>query len=132
MDFFLQPPDEHRLPPEEVRLRGLRIIPHSHGNKVKVNLELHPFKKRPNIEVTIFDASGKEVAHTNILEAMQPKMEFIMHIRAPVPGSQYRVETCVYYQQLPGPSETQAEVPIPEPMIVDRGEVIFVLPLLDT
>ncbi|HEX9092228.1 MAG TPA: hypothetical protein VF831_12105 [Anaerolineales bacterium] len=131
MDFFLQDPDEHRLPPESVRLRELQIAIHPQGNKVKVNLELSPFKVRPNLEVTIFDPSGKEVAHTNILDAVLKKMEFIMHLRTPIPGGEYRLVTAVYYQKLPEPSETQVDLPIPEPTIVDRREATFVLPLRD-
>ncbi len=131
MDFFLQDPDELRLPPESVRLRDVHITPHPQGNKVKVNLELTPFKVRPNIELTIIDPSGKEAAHSNILDAMLKKMELIMHLRTPIPGGEYRLVTVVYYQKLPEPGETQVEVPIPEPTIVDRREATFVLPLGD-
>jgi len=128
MDIFLQESSEPRLPPEEVRLRKLKITPILNGNKVKLNLELSPFMKRPNIEVTIFDPSGKEVAHSCILEAVLPKMEVVMHLRASTPGSQYRIEISVYYQRLPEPSETQEEVAIPEPMIVDHHEASFTTP----
>jgi hypothetical protein len=132
MDIFFQDPNEIRLPPEEVRLRELQVTPEPNGNRVKIYLELSPFQKRPNVEVTITAESGKEVAHTNILENMLHKMEFTMHLRGPVTGGSYRVETLVYYQRLPEPSETPVEVPLPEPMIVDRHETTFILPLLDT
>ena len=131
MDFFLQDPDELRLPPESVRLRDLHITPHPQGRKVKVNLELTPFKVRPNIELTIIDPSGKEAAHTNILDAVLKKMELIMHLRTPIPGGEYHLVTVVYYQKLPEPGETQVDVPIPEPTIVDRRETPFAMPLRD-
>jgi len=132
MNIFLQGTDESRLPPEEVRLQELQIIPHPQGNKLNVSLELTPFKQRPNIDVTIFDASGKQVAHTSILEAVLNKIELVMHLRTPVPGSHYRVEACVYYQELPEMAETQVEVPLPEPLVVDRREIAFDLPLRDS
>lgn len=132
MDIFFQDPNEIRLPPEEVRLRELQVTPQPNGSKVKIYLELSPFKKRPNVEVTITAASGKEVAHASILEAMLHKMEFTMHLREPVPGSQYNIETTIYYQKLPPPSDTPTEVPLPEPMIVDHHKATFTLPLTDT
>jgi hypothetical protein len=132
MDFFFQDPNEVRLPPEQVRLRELQVTPQPGGTRVKIYLELTPFKKRPNVEVTITSATGKEAAHTSILEAMLHKMEFTMHLREPVPGSRYDVETIVYYQKLPEPSETPGDIPLPDPMIVDRHETTFTLLLLES
>jgi hypothetical protein len=132
MDIFFQDPNEVRLPPEEVRLRELQVTPQPDGNRVKIYLELTPFKKRPNVEVTITAASGKEAAHASILEAMLHKMEFTMHLRQPVAGSRYNVQTIVYYQRLPEPSETPTELPLPEPMIVDCHETTFTLPKLES
>ena len=129
MDFFLQDPDEVKLPPEEVRLRVIRVTLQPGSNKVKVHLELTPFQKRPNVEVIITTSSGKEAAHTSILEVMLPKMELTMHLREPVPGHQYNVDASVYYQSLPEPIQTSTELPLPEPMTVDRGKETFVLPL---
>ncbi len=131
MDFFLQEPEEGRLPPESVRLRDLHITPHPNGDKVKINLELSPFKQRPNIELTIFDPSGTEVAHSNILETMLKKLEFVMHIRHPIPGGEYRLSVLVYYQKLPEPGEIEVDLPIPEAMVVDRRESTFSLPRLE-
>lgn len=132
MDFFLQVPDEQKLPPEDVHLQALKISPDRDGRKVKLSLVLSPFKVRPNVELTIFDASGQEVAHTSILETMLHKMDLYMHLRAPTPGGQYRIEIKIYYQRLPEPSETQVDVPIPEPLIVDHHEASFYLPLRET
>ena len=82
--------------------------------------------------MTITDLTGKEVAHTSILETMLPKMEFTMHLRQPEPGSEYNVDMCVYYQRMPEPSETAVEIPLPDPMIVDRQKTTFIFPLVET
>ena len=132
MDIFFQDPNETRLPPEEVRLRTVRITPQPGGERVKIYLELTPFMKRPNLNVIIRDASGEECAHTSILETMLPKMEFTLHLRNPRGGSEYSVETVLYYQQMPAPSETPVELPLPEPQIVDRHKATFLLPKLET
>jgi len=127
MDIFFPDPNVIRLPPEEVRLREMKVTPQQNGGRVKIFLELSPFKKRPNVEVTIMDATGREVAHTSILETMLPKLEFTMHLRQPVAGSEYSVETIIYYQRLPEPSDIQEEIPLPDPMIVDRRKATFIL-----
>jgi len=129
MDFFVQEPGEPRLPPHEVRLRKLQITPLENGNRVKIYLELSPFQKRPNVEATIFTASGKRVAYCNILDASTHKMEFTMHMRPAIPGCDYRFEARVYYQKLPERGAVGVDVPIPEPMVTDRREVTFTLPL---
>jgi hypothetical protein len=132
MDIFLRDPNEIRLPPEEVRLSKVKITPHATGGRVKIYLELTPFMKRPNVSVTITSASGRKVAHTSILEISLPKLEFTMHLREPDPGSEYTVDTSVYYQRLPEPSDIPMDIPLPDPLIVDHNKTKFRLPYLDT
>ena len=123
--IFLHDPNEIRLPPEEVRLTKVEVYPRPDGKQVKVHLELTPFMKRPNIEVSIFSGPGSEVGHTNILETMLNKLEFTVHLRQVQAGDELSMETMVYYQKLPEPSEASEEVPLPDPMIVDRNTTEF-------
>jgi hypothetical protein len=132
MDIFFHDPNEIRLAPEEVRLNKVQVTPQPNGRQVKIYIELTPFMKRPNVEVTITAVSGKEAAHTTILETMLPKLEFTMHLRGPEPGKKYNLETTVYYQRMPEPSTVPMDIPLPEPMIVDRHKATFILPALET
>ncbi len=132
MDIFFQDPNIIRVPPEEVRLLEVKVSPQANGGRVKIFIELTPFMKRPNIRVSITDKAGKEVAHTSILETMLPKMEFTMHLRQPEQGSEYSVDTWVYYQHMPEPSESTEEIPLPDALIVDRHKATFLLPLVET
>ena len=128
MDMFLIDPDEVRLPPEEVRLLKVQVEPQPNSNRVKVSLELTPFQKRPSVDVTIIAATGKAAAHSSILETMLRKLEFTMHLREVEPGSECSIECVVFYQKLPEPSDEPIEVPLPEPLIVDRQKTTFLLP----
>lgn len=132
MDIFFHDPDEVRLPPEEVRLREMQVTPLPDGRRVKIFLELTPFMKRPNVDVSITAASGKEVARTSILETMSRKLEFTMHLRETEPGSEYTLESIVYYQSLPEPSAIPMETPLPDPIIVDHQKATFILLQLET
>lgn len=132
MDIFFQDPDEVRLPPEQVRILECRITPLPEGRRVKIFLELTPFMKRPNIEMTITNSSGKILAHSSILEIMLRKLEFIMHLSDSEPGSDNKLEALVYYQKLPEPSDTQMDLPLPDPMIVDQHSKFFMIPQSQT
>jgi len=128
MDIFFQDPDENRLPPEEVRLREVQVIPMPDGKRIKVFIELEPFLKKPNLEISITTEAGKEVAHTSILETMTRKNELVMHLREVKPGGEYTLTTTVYYQSLPEPSNMPLDLALPEPLIVDQQKVNFSLP----
>lgn len=132
MNLFLQDPNEIRLPPEEVRVLKVQVSPQPKDRRVKVHLELTPFMKRPNVEVSIFSTDGKEVGHTSILETMLSKLEFTIHLRQVEAGDELRLEITVYYQKLPEPSNTPVEVPMPDPMIVDRKKTTFRMVLAET
>jgi hypothetical protein len=132
MDIFFHDPSEIPLPPEEVRLRELRATPWQDGQRVKIYLEVDPFQKRPNAQVTITNTAGMEVARVSILETMTRKMEFNMHLREPKPGGEYTVETIIYYQKLPTQEESLSEGLLPDPLIVDRRKVTFSVSRLET
>ena len=89
-----------------MHLREVQVTPQPNAGRVNIYLELTPFMKRPNVNVAITDSSGLEVAHTSILETMLAKLEFTMHLRAQEPGSEHTIETTVYYQPMPDPSES--------------------------
>lgn len=127
MDIFFQDQDETRLPPDLVRLIQIQIIPLDGSGRVKVFLELTPFIKRPNIEITFSNGSGKVISHTSILETMQRKLEITMHLRECEPGNEYTVKATVYYQKLPEPGNVPEIVLLPDPMIVDHRTTIFIL-----
>ena len=104
MDFFL-PQDNldssNRALPEETKIISLIAQPYPDGYRLRVNIEVTPFQKRPYIEVTLHDANGDEVASTNIVEPMSWKLEFTMHIRGEL-NNPYALSAKLYYPE--GPS----------------------------
>ena len=69
------------MTPEETQITGLSAEPYPDGYRVRVNVQVTPFQKRPHIEVTLKDADGDEIGSTTIVEPMSWKLEFTMHIR---------------------------------------------------
>ncbi|MDD5468758.1 MAG: hypothetical protein PHS96_13230 [Anaerolineales bacterium] len=128
MDIFFQDPSAIPLPPEEVRIRALRAEPRPDGKRVRVTLELTPFLKRPSGEISVSDPAGEEAASASIVESMNPKMEFTLHLRGEPAAGRYTLRAVVFY--LAEGSEGAADAP-PDPTnrtVVDQAQADFVIP----
>jgi hypothetical protein len=119
MDFFFAKDHLNRMTPEETRITSLTAEPYPDGYRLRVNIEVTPFQKRPHIEVVLKDANGNEVASANIVEPLGWKLEFTMHIRDEELKNPYTLEAKLYYPD--GPSQ-EAQVfsldvkpPLPKP-----------------
>ena len=100
MDFFLPEDNLTRAVPEETRISALSAQPYPDGHRLRVNMEITPFQKRPYIEVTLHNSNGDEVASTNIVEPMSWKLEFTMHIRGEL-NNPYALSARLYYPDGP-------------------------------
>jgi hypothetical protein len=133
MDIFFQDPTDIPLPPGEVRIRQFRAEPWPDGRRVRVTLELTPFLQRPNGEIRITDLQGAEAASISIIETMEPKMEFTMHLRGAELQGPYTATAHIFYLEEPdetGENQPQgesqeADPPSRQQIIVDRSEITF-------
>ena len=100
MDFFFPEDNLNRMVPEETNILSLKAEPYPDGYRLRVNIEVTPFQKRPHIEVTLRGADGEEVASTTIVEPMSWKLEFTMHIRGELQNP-YTLEARLYYPDGP-------------------------------
>jgi hypothetical protein len=134
MDIFFQDPSQVPLPPEEVRIRAFRAEPWPDGRRVLVRLELTPFQKRPSGKIIVLDDQGEEVANISIIETIDPKMEFTIHLRSPKPGCQYTASSTLFYTEIEDQAKAEAETgsegkpspPIPtEIKVVDQAKTTF-------
>jgi len=110
----MQPPEDG-LPPAEVRFMEVRVEPWPEdARKVRVHLQLTPFLERPNIEVIITDPQEEEVASIYIVESIDDRMTFTMHIRTP--------------EMARGPYTLNASLNYPEAGMVAQERVMFEAP----
>ncbi len=103
MDFFFPEDNLIRATPEETRVTSLAAEALPDGRRLRVNLEITPFQKRPYIEAALNDADGEEVASTSVVEPLSWKLEFIMHIRGEL-RNPYTLHARLYYPD-DGPSD---------------------------
>ena len=100
MDFFFPEDNLQRMTPEETRILDLNAVPYPDGYRLRVNIEITPYQKRPHIEVLLSDADGEEIASTSIVEPMSWKLEFTMHIRGEL-NNPYTLEAKLFYPDGP-------------------------------
>jgi hypothetical protein len=91
-----QPPEDG-LPPKEVRITELSAEPWPDGHRVRVNLVLTPFLERPNIEVIITGEDQLEAAAIHIIETIDERMNFTMHLRSKEPRGTYTLTASLNY-----------------------------------
>lgn len=119
MDMFFPEDHLHRMTPEETRITSLAAEPYPDGRRLRVNIEMTPFQKRPHLEVTLSDASGEEIASSSIIEPLGWKIEFTMHIRGELKNP-YSLEAVLFYKD--GPSTAPERVTFHvEPPRADPG-----------
>jgi hypothetical protein len=108
MDFFFPEDNLTRKVPEETLIETLAAESYPDGSgRLRVNIEITPYQKRPYIEVTLLNAEGDEVASTSIVEPLSWKLEFTMHIRGEIKNP-YVLSARLYYPEN-GPSQPPVE-----------------------
>jgi hypothetical protein len=101
MEFFFPEDGLQRTPPEETKILSLKASPYEDAQRVRINLEMSPFEKRPHLEITMIDNQGQEISRASFVEAMAWKMEFTLHLRStPNPGP-LTVEAQLFYPDGP-------------------------------
>lgn len=130
MDIFFQDPNEIPLPPEEIRIKDLRVDPYPDGKRLRVFLEVDPFQKKPNVELTITDQKGYLVSEASILESMTRRMQLTMHLRGEAQNCPHTILAKVYYFDTPADAteDKPALMESRDLMVVDQKAVEFLPP----
>ncbi len=85
--FFRAEPNPDARDPQEMRILALRAEPYPDGLRYKIFIDLTPFKKPPNLEVTLVPEGQQEpLARVNIIEAVSENLTFVMHTRTAYSG----------------------------------------------
>ena len=117
MEFFINDPNIPRSTPSATRLVDLRAKLDRERKRLKVTLELSPFQQGPNIDISLTDSSGIEVASTSIIEPVSWKLELTLHIRKfALTTGEYTLAARLFYTELGE---------------VDRRNVIIEIPNFD-
>jgi hypothetical protein len=110
MEFFFPEDNLHRTAPEETKILSLTAEPYEDGRRVRVNIEMSPFEKRPHLEFVLTDTENKEISSASFVEPMAWKLEFTMHLRAKPADGPLELTARLFY--LDGPEAEPISVHI--------------------
>jgi len=96
---------------------------------VRVYLEVDPFQKRPNADLTISDNEGREVASTSIIESIDRNIEIRMHVPGAVREVEYSLKAILFYAEFESESNSETVIKPFERRVVDTAETLFTIPL---
>ncbi|MBN1148811.1 MAG: hypothetical protein JXA78_16235 [Anaerolineales bacterium] len=130
MDIFFSDPNETPLPPEQVRIRELRVDPMPDGRRLRVYLEVDRFQfdQRPNADLTITDSQGQEVASTSVIGSMTRKIELMMHLRGVQAGGRFTLHATLFYAVIREHSDPDQGIEAIENTVVDTAQTTFDIP----
>jgi len=97
MEFFFPDDNLKRTAPEETEILSLNAEPYEDGRRVRVNIEMSPFEKRPFLDVTLTDSLGQIVSTASFVEPMAWKLEFTLHLRTQPADGDLTLETRLFY-----------------------------------
>lgn len=94
------------LPPNEVRIERVRAAPYPDGQRVKVEVDITPFRQRPNLEIAILSGTGDIVATASAIDVMAFHLAFTLHLRGGGDaGPGYEVIVLLYYDDPLAPQD---------------------------
>ncbi|NLX10224.1 MAG: hypothetical protein GXY36_11250 [Chloroflexi bacterium] len=106
-DLFIQNND-NLLPRGDVRIVQVVAQPSPEGRRVRVGVEITPFREQPNLEIAILSADGRAVASTSVIALMHFKVEFNLHLRGVDDSAgDYIVRVQLYYEDAAEPQDTR-------------------------
>lgn len=94
-------------PPEEITIEGVQAAPFPDNRRVRVTVELTPFRERPNLDIGIFDQQGRQIASSTAIAIMNVQTSYVLHLRGvDDPIGTYTVRVALFYEDQP-PQATQ-------------------------
>lgn len=119
LEFFfpdLEPAESGNIPvpPAEMRFKEVKVEPvlDSGPLRMRVYVETTPFQKRPYMEVNLFDKNGDEIASASIIEPMQRKNVFTMHLRGEQKSGKFKLQARLFYPDQPDSDQREIEFEI--------------------
>jgi hypothetical protein len=128
MDIYFNDPDEIPLPPDEVRIRELKVEPWSGGKLIHVNLEVDPSQKAPNADLFITNEEGEILTSASIIESVSRKMELTMHLPSGTVPKMLKLEAKLYFAEIIEEEEFNQETKPVKRQVVDKTTIQFQIP----
>ena len=114
MEFFFPDDNLQRTSPAETKILSLTAEPYEDGRRVRVNIEMSPFEKRPHLEVNLTDSNGEEISTTSFVEPMHWRLEFTLHLRTEPADGPLDLEARLFYPDGPQAEPVRVRFELPQ------------------
>jgi hypothetical protein len=91
---------ENAVPPEDVRFEEITVEPWPDTRRVRVRVGITPFTSPPNLRVEVIDPNGQAVTSAHIVETINHRMVFTLHLRSEPLEGNYTLSAEVYYPDI--------------------------------
>jgi hypothetical protein len=78
----------------------VHVEPWPDGRRVRVHVNITPFEKRPNVDLSILNDRDEVISDAIIIETMIPKLVITMHLRNPEVDGKYHLKATLYYPDM--------------------------------
>lgn len=111
MDIFFTDPNDLPVSPEDVRIREFELKPYPDGRRLAARFAISPFQERPNIEINIFNQDNQVIADLSVVEVIEARMTFTLHLPAMEYPQTIKGEMILFYNDLEGFDESLENLP---------------------
>lgn len=91
---------EDALPPEEVKILGIKAEVYADRKRIKVSLEVTPFKTPPDVELLIMDSAENIISEVDIVNNVDYKLSLVMHLRTDYISDKYQLISRISYAEM--------------------------------
>ncbi len=99
--------NDNLQPRDQVRIERVAATPYPDRRRVKVEIEVTPFRERPNLAIMLLDADDQPVASTSVIAIMHFQVAFNLHLRGTEdPTGSYTARVHLYYEDAGSPQDT--------------------------
>jgi hypothetical protein len=99
-------------PRADVRFTQVALRPYPDGRRMKLSFGLTPFAERPNVDITVTNLDGQEVASLSLIEAMDTSFDFTVHLRGPEPRGPHTLRLTLFYRASDDPAAERQVVEV--------------------
>ena len=89
------------VPPDEMRFLEVKVEPVQDNGplRLRVYVETTAFLQRPYMEVNLYNSQGDEIASASIIEPIQRKNVFTMHLRGGQQSGKFSLQARLFYPE---------------------------------
>lgn len=102
-------------PPDEVTIEDVQAAPFSDNRRVRITVQLTPFREPPTLELGIFDEDERQVASSTAIAVINVQTSYVLHLRGVEhPAGTFTVRVALNYEDQPPQATREITFTLPD------------------